>query len=403
MIRVRERLPSLLLPQPDPARAERLATARLLVFAACVSGNRHKERRREKLVRRQHVVSRFYLKGFADHREQLRRVLLPGDRSHLSSINDASVIKDFYTVELSDGTQTDLFERIFSEVEYPASVALRAVRDGAWPLDEVQKSHLAGWIALQHLRAEAVRTSQAEMQAQMIRVLVGISGKQALRQHIEAAEGVLLDDERLDAEWADLTKRGGPTLEADVAEHMRTVVDLLPPTTQMLVSQQWSLGVYDKDMLITCDHPVVLVPHADHPKWSGVGLATAEGFAVPLARDLGLVIGASPDYPDLRFPGHPPLAHAMNAYVAANARKCIFHHPDDAQLASSLVLSEPRPAEIDSGNTDHFVNEEGVYAGISEKNLKAMSQAGTYGEDGGSGMSLGDLPWPIPGRVGGPR
>jgi hypothetical protein len=379
-----------------------MASSHRLVFAEYMSGKRHKERKREKLVRRQHVVSRFYLKGFANEGGQLTRVLLPGDHSHPSSVNDASVIKDFYTLDLTDGTKTDLFERLFSEVEYPASLALRAVRDGVWPLSGVQKSHLAGWIALQHLRAEAVRTSQTEMQAQMIRLVVGVSGKQALRQHIEASEGVAIDDERLDAEWADLTKRGGPTLQADVAEHMRTVVDLLPPTTQMLASQQWSLGVYNKETLITCDHPVVLVPHADHPNWSGVGFATAEGFAVPLARDLGLVIGASPGYPDLRLRGHPPLARAMNAYVAANARKCIFHHPDDALLASSLVLPEPQPNEIEFGNTDHFVNEQGVYAGISEEDLQAMSKVSAYDEDADSGMSLGDLPWPIPGRVGGP-
>jgi hypothetical protein len=36
-----------------------------------------------KRVRRQHVVSQFYLKGFANESSQVRRVTLPGDQTHL--------------------------------------------------------------------------------------------------------------------------------------------------------------------------------------------------------------------------------------------------------------------------------------------------------------------------------
>lgn len=385
-------------------RRRRSGPVRSLVEAwqpAQVGGDRHDARRREKLTRRQHVVSRFYLSGFANEAGQLRRVLLPGDRAHLTNLNDASVIKDFYTVHLADGTPTDLFERLFSQVEQPASVALRAVRDGTWPLSQEKKVHLASWIALQHLRVEAVRTSQTEMQAQMIRLLVGASGKEALRAHIESAEGTPIGPERLDAEWADLTKPGGPTLRPDASEHMRTVMELLPPTAEMFASLQWSLGVYEQLTLITCDHPVVLVPHVDHPGWSGVGLATAAGFAVSLSRHLGLVIGASPDLPDLRLPGYPALGRLMNAGVAANARRCIFHHPDDTKLVEALSLPEPQLNEVSHGSTDHFVKEEGLYAGVPKGDLQAMAKA-TAHESGDSGVTLSDLPWPIPGRLGGP-
>lgn len=64
-----------------------------------------------KHIRRQHVVSKFYLKGFADEAGQLRRVYLPGDRSHLMATSDATVVKDFYTVTLPDGSESDMFER----------------------------------------------------------------------------------------------------------------------------------------------------------------------------------------------------------------------------------------------------------------------------------------------------
>ena len=84
----------------------------------------------EKRIRRQHTVSRFYLRGFADGREQVRRIQLPGDNVLTMSISDASVIKDFYSVELPDGTLSDMFERAFSDVEGVASAALGEVQRG---------------------------------------------------------------------------------------------------------------------------------------------------------------------------------------------------------------------------------------------------------------------------------
>lgn len=365
-----------------------------------MGAHRHEERRREKLVRRQHLVSRFYLKGFANAAGQLRRVLLPGDRAHLTNVDDASVIKDFYTVDLSDGTRTDLFERLFAEVEYPASAVLRAVREGQWPLNESQKTELAGWIALQHLRGEAVRAGQTQMQAEMIRLLVGSSGKEALRRHIEAAEAGPISAERLDAEWADLTRPGGPTLKHDASEHMRTVLDLLAPTTQHFASLQWSLGVYKDVCLITCDHPVVLLPDPDQPDWLGLGLATAAGFAVPLARDLGLVLGASPDLPDIRLTGYPPLGRMLNAGVAANARKCLFHHPDDADVVAALTLPPPQEREVSYGNTDHFIREAGLFGDLAAERSQASLTSQVHEPDEEPGMTLHDLTWPIPNRVG---
>ncbi len=222
--------------------------------------------RRTSLVRRQHVVSRFYLSGFADSQNQLRRVVLAAGESHLVAVGDATVIKDFYNIEFGGGV-TDVFERQFSRVEEPAAAALqRVVRERKWPLEPDERNALAAWIALQYLRSEAIRTSQMQMRAETIRLLVGASGKQALRQHIETTEGAAISDARLDAEWADLTQPGGPRLQLDAFGHMRTVVELLPLTVALLVSMQWSLSVFERKTLFTCDHPVVLLPGADHPR-----------------------------------------------------------------------------------------------------------------------------------------
>ncbi len=83
-----------------------------------------------------------------------------------------------------------MFERAFSEIEEPAADALRAIIDGVWPIVGDRRSALATWIALQHLRSEEVRASQSIMNAEMIRLVVGASGKEALRQIIESRRSI---------------------------------------------------------------------------------------------------------------------------------------------------------------------------------------------------------------------
>lgn len=236
-------------------------------------------------VRRQHVVSRFYLKGFANGGSRVRRVTLPGKPSHFLSTGDASVIKDFYTITLPDGTQSDMFERAFGEVEGAAAVALRALLDGTWPITGDQRVALATWIALQHLRAEDVRAAQGSMNAQIIRLIVGASGKQALRELIEQAESREISEAELDREWADITKPGGPDLIPDVKQHIKILMDLLPGTAAYLHDCHWTLLRFPYQSIVTSDHPVSLVVGDDHPEWSGVGIATAQLFLIPLSLD----------------------------------------------------------------------------------------------------------------------
>jgi hypothetical protein len=285
---------------------------------------------------------------------------------------------------------------MFSRFEQPAARALsRVVADAHWPLTPDDKAALSVWVALQYLRSEGVRRSQTQLRAQTIRLVVGISGKQLLRRHIEAAEGRPIDDLRLDAEWADLTQPGGPELEEDIDHHIRTVLDLLEPTATMLASLQWSLSVFERKALVTSDHPVVLVPHDGEPAWSGVGLANAGGYALPLARRLGLVIGASPHLPDMRVPGTAKLAASLNGHVVLNARKAVFHHPDDAKVLTKINLPPEQTEEIGPTNDDHFIREEGLFAGLEKEQLRALSHPRGH-ED--RSFSLNDLPWPIPGR-----
>ena len=358
-------------------------------------------------VRRQHVVSRFYLNGFATNMGRVRRVTLPGEPAHVLSTGDAGVIKDFYTITLPDGTQSDMFEKAFGEVEGPASEALRRLLGGTWPITGGHRTALATWIALQHLRSEDVRARQGNMNAQFIRLVVGTAGKQALRELIEKAECRDLSDEELDREWADITKPGGPDLVPDVKQHIKILMDLLPGMAAYLYECHWTLFRFTRRPILTSDHPVNLVVGDDHPEWSGVGIATAELFLIPLSRRAALTI-----QPHDRFPSLPPglekvpdfqhdgttqVANSINQQTVLGARKYVYHHPEDSPL-KRLHLPDPEPSIGPSmSDGSDLIREEGLFADMAEGQRKAWGRMSPPSGER-RGVSIRDLPWPIPGR-----
>lgn len=353
-----------------------------------------------KRTRRQHIVPKFYLKGFSDTSEQIRRVELPGDRSYLLSITNASVIKDFYTIILPDGSESDAFERAFIEIEGAAAEAVRITTSGIWPLPPESRLALANWIALQHLRSEDIRADQSAMTAQMVRLLVGISGKAALRQVIEKAEGRTLTEEELDWEWKDITKPGGPDLTPDVNQHMKLLLSMLDGTTRLIYDCHWTLYKFSRRVLITSDHPVSVVEKPGQP----VGLATAEMFFAPLNRKLALTIRPRHrlpleirSIPDVVYPGSTLLARTFNKETAARARRYIYHHPDDSPLQELHLPAPETRLGPTASNIDGLIREEGLFHDVNNETLRALSQGARPG-DRTDGVSIKDLPWPIPGR-----
>jgi len=308
-------------------------------------------------------------------------------------------MRDFYSLEGINGELDDFFEHAFGEVEGEAAPALRRAlepaEEGIWQLSKDDKAVLALWVALQYLRAESVRSAHTDMFALGIRLVVGSTGKEGLRRHIEVAESALISDARLDAEWADLTQPGGTRLRPDAHAHLASVSSLLSPTAGMLFDRQWSLDVLTRKRIVTSDHPVILLEGENSPEWEGVGLFTAAGIAVPMDRRHILVIGTSPDLPDLRVPGNAALANGVNARVIWNARRAVYHHPEDAAVVAAARLPPARPYEIEPDTGGDLVSEEGLFAGLSDEQLSALR---TLPSTDREGFSLADVPWPIPGR-----
>lgn len=342
-------------------------------------------------IRRQHVVSKFYLKGFAANEKHLTRVAVSSGMTTTISVNDATVIKDFYSVDIGDGVLSDFFEREFSEIEDVAAVALRSALGAGWPLEGEERDALATWIALQHFRSEGIRDTATAMRAQMIRLLVGMSGKQRLRHHIESAEGMACGDARLEAEWTDLTQPDGTALDPDVQQHMQHLSELVGPTAQLLAARPWTLTVFGRKTLLTGDHPVSLLPNENHPSWSGIGVANAGAFLVPLSRWHGLHIDTSSEGPDDVLAGTSKVAASMNGITIANAARHVYRHPDDEMVTDRFDWHGRPHRRLLSSFGDSHVREEGYSAVDFPPSKRPRMPVDVEG----SGVSLADLEWPI--------
>ncbi|WP_253874093.1 DUF4238 domain-containing protein [Promicromonospora umidemergens] len=303
-------------------------------------------------ARRHHVVSKFYLRYFADDVGQVTTVVLPGDRTFTQSINDASVHNQYYTAIGHDGLTTDVAEQAFGEIEAAAAPAWRAVHDGVWPLPEELRGAMAGWIALQALRGSQVRTSMGELGTGAVQLQIMFGGRRRLRDELDAA-GLPTDDEAVNREWISLFENPYQ-VAVHANHHLQYIANALPKAIELILDRWWLMTTFRHKGLATSDHPVFVVPNERFTKLGlGTGIANADAIHVPLTRRLSLSMhlrsSLHPDltslHDDRAIAGSAATALYSNSCTVNSARKMLYHHPADRPI-KGLELPEPRTKEV---------------------------------------------------------
>lgn len=309
-------------------------------------------------ARRHHVVSKFYLRYFADENERVTTVELPGEQRFTQGIADASVRKDFYTVVDADGQTSDVIEReAFGAVESEAAAAWRALDAGIWPLPDEHRANMAGWLGLQLLRGNAVRDSMNQIGTHGLTLDVIVGGRERVRLALQAA-GEPADEASVDREWIDFFRN---PLHAAVHanHHLHHIGRLLPEVVAGLLNRLWILTVFERKPLATSDHPVCVVPNKAMTEMGlGTGILNADEIFAPLTRRLALtMVNRAPLPPklanlahDIQSPGVAKTALYSNSCTSRNARRFLYHHPAEDPL-EGLDLPEPRKREM-SVNAD---------------------------------------------------
>ncbi|MFE3753154.1 DUF4238 domain-containing protein [Nocardia tengchongensis] len=305
-----------------------------------------------------HTVPKFYLRGFADHREWITTVRLPGVKTYTQSIEKSAAINHFYSIDgHPDGP--DVFEKALSDMEGDAAVVLRAIEDGDWPLSEGQRGTLAMFLAIQTLRGPDHRRSMEYLAAQIARLEVQFTGRDKVQQWVQKRYGVELDDDEAEKVWQQATQPGGPPITVPPIAHIEQIVHNAVKLLPYMLSRPWQLVRFSRRVLVTCDSPVGLVPAEDREPWEGVGFATAWGITYPITRKLGLIMGDVTPIIESGYPaedvragrldwverGTTSMANFINESTVNSASEYIYRHPDDADCLPDS-LPEPRLSNL---------------------------------------------------------
>jgi len=295
-------------------------------------------------ARLHHTVPRFYLKGFAKE-GKLVTVELPGDRRFTQNVSQAAAVNYFYSVPgHPDGS--DVFERALSKVEGDAARVLRLVlEEGMWPLSAVDRAVLATFMTLQFLRGPDHRRQMEEIATAAARLLVQATGRDGFLRQAESGGERMSEDEAART-WKLLSAENAIQASVSASGHIDQILHLLPQLVRYIVGRPWILVRFTQRSLITSDTPLSPLPDPKSDPYGRVGLMTAWGMTFPLNRQAGLIL-ASPD-PfidaaqdaeavrrgtfDRQQKGTTQYERFFNVSTSVNARRWIFHHPDDARF-----------------------------------------------------------------------
>ncbi|MGY5099669.1 DUF4238 domain-containing protein [Streptomyces sp. 900105245] len=298
---------------------------------------------KSKLKRRHHTVPRLLLRRFADG-ERLIRVPLDGGEPRLCGIADVTVHRDFYSMRDASGELDDSVEDLLAELEGKAAKVIRKVINGMWPLTIEDRAIVAEWIAAQHARIPAARAAHNEMADHLGKMLIAMEGKPGIRRRLEENATEPVSDEEVEALWEEMTDFDSYYAEMSANGHMLSMAQSMKTAYEVLMWRSWGLCRFQRRTLLIPDHPVTLMPDPATPSWRGVGIGNAAAIIMPIDRRAAIIM-ASPG-PDFVFPATTKVAKELNHRLAWNARKELFHHPDDNPL-DGIELPPVREREME--------------------------------------------------------
>lgn len=297
-------------------------------------------------ARRHHTVPKAYLKRFAKEKSLLT-VELPGSRSYLQSVDDASVRKQFHTIE-GHPEGEDYGERLFSGVESKFFQHLGRIETGVWPLFGASRQEVAQFIALQATRTPGARHGLDRVAGNVMREILLKRGPESFFENMP--EGVV-EPERL---WEEVVSGGNLQVVQNNASHLIQALKYADLIVPHLLLRPWMLISFDIPGLVTSDTPVALFRESGS-RGGGTGFQNASAVLFPLSRHQALLmqpqIGEKDGQErwgitihggkDSTVAGNHVLLRELNEVSVGGALRYLHLHPDDKDLLP-IRLPEPR-------------------------------------------------------------
>lgn len=290
--------------------------------------------------KRQHTVPRFYLDGFANN-NKIRTVPLDGRRPFTTSINNASVKNNYYTIPNMDDEYT--LERNLGELENHASHAIKELKNGTWPLSPKHRAALAVFISLGALRGETFRDQIRMLDSHYDAYLKNGDGAKKLQQLYVDSGRTPPTDADAAAAISEINSDANPLAEVDSRRHAFFLASFIQNFSILVLSRPWTLYAITEGSLITGDNPLGIGPPTEEiANEQRTGVAIAQFLTFPISRTRGILMGpiSAGDHIQLGQTDHfrydsSDFHELANALTLASCMECIFHHPDDSRFAPS--------------------------------------------------------------------
>ncbi len=300
--------------------------------------------------KRHHVVPKFYLRRFAvNDRVQLVSRDEPR-KTFVTSVDNALVQKDFYSIDTEAGRETDVEEFVANQVEPGAARALRRMVDeGAFPPPRGVRDALSRFLAFQFVRGASLRSALTEHYEVIAKKIGSLMTEEMARRHLLESDGVEPSDEDVRGlvEFAHDTDgyRVGVGSEANLhlGLMLKVALDLIP----YFAKRSWQLLQFSAPLLVTGDEPVALVDRTATPGSEPLGLAGAQEivFTADPAHALILVRPDRSKTEATRV-GTPDMARLINRHVGFASHEYLVHAPGTEPLKGLHFAKKRGPVEV---------------------------------------------------------
>lgn len=293
--------------------------------------------------RRHHLIPKFYLRRWADERNQIAVFPVDGSSPYLANVDNAGVEVDFYSVETEEGVWVDDVEAlVMGPVETAAGVAMRRVDEGLWPADLDARTGLANFLALQLVRGWRFREMTQSVADALVR---GVNehlarNPQAMSRALDYAGEPALSPDELEVQM----RRMRDSANFEVVEHpnasIRAMLQIASEFVEAFGNMSWRLGDAVAGSFLTSDHPIGLWHPESHEY--PVGLLNAREITLPLDPTKCMLLQWNRE-PELRWRASEEEVRVLNALTAASASKQIYAHPSALDQGLSALIG-PTPS-----------------------------------------------------------
>jgi hypothetical protein len=249
--------------------------------------------------RRHHLVPQFYMRSFANAKEQVRVIERSTGNEFTAKTANVFVERDYYTTSsVYADDDHGLIEGLYFKVEGVAAPIFEQLRDGEFPLGGQDRAEFASFMALQESRGRMFRRSMNDLIDQMGHTMLRTVADAPAR-YWEAKRAEWKANRRGTEPTPPLTDRERQMLREgtafDIKPSREYVVEMSfahhEEMAFLLMAMTWRLIVFPAPCLFSSENPI---SYSREPspmdRMFGIGTATADEVRIPISPTRALVL-----------------------------------------------------------------------------------------------------------------